>query len=150
ASSAARMVVELTRAARYLGRPYRMSGRVIEGRKLGRTLGFPTANIAVHRRASPVLGIFAVRLYRAGGCGLPGVASVGTRPTVGGGEVLLEVHLFDFDEEFYGEYVDVDFIARLRDEENFPDLDSLRRQMERDAAAARKLLGSSHPDTANE
>ncbi len=141
---------ELDRAARYLGRPYRMSGRVIEGRKLGRTLGFPTANIAVHRRASPVLGIFAVWLQRGGGGGLPGVASVGTRPTVGGGEVLLEVHLFDFDEEFYGEYVDVDFIARLRDEEAFPDLESLRRQMERDAAEARKLLASSHPDAAHE
>jgi riboflavin kinase / FMN adenylyltransferase len=123
-----------------LGRDYRISGRVIAGRKLGRTLGFRTANIRLHRRVSPVAGIFAVRASGAGLDRHPGVASVGTRPTVGGREWLLEVHLFDFDRELYRERLDVDFIARLRDEACFPDLASMTAQMHEDARLARKLL----------
>jgi riboflavin kinase/FMN adenylyltransferase len=125
-----------------LGRDYRISGRVIPGRKLGRTLGFRTANIRLHRRVSPVAGIFAVRASGAGLDRHPGVASVGTRPTVGGTEWLLEVHLFDFDRELYRERLDVDFIARLRDELRFPDLASMTAQMHEDARLARKLLAA--------
>jgi riboflavin kinase/FMN adenylyltransferase len=123
-----------------LGRDFRISGRVIAGAGLGRTLGFRTANMRLHRRASPVAGIFAVRATGAGLERHPGVASVGTRPTVGGSEWLLETHLFDFDGELCRERLDVDFVARLRDEVRFPDLKSMTAQMREDARQARLLL----------
>lgn len=132
---------DLALARRLLGRPYRMSGRVVPGEQLGRRLGFPTANIRTRRTGLPVHGVFAVRAHGLGAEALPGVASVGTRPTVAGREPLLEVHLFDFDEEIYGRRLDVDFVAWLRDEQSFPDLYSLCAQMERDAARAREALG---------
>jgi len=123
---------EMETARRLLGRYYRMAGRVVGGAGLGRELGFPTANVNLHRRACPVAGIFAVRVDGLGGDLLPGVASVGTRPTVdGSGEPLLEVHLFDFSHDIYRRQIAVEFIARLRDEEKFADLD---------AVAARKIL----------
>lgn len=130
----------LDEAASLLGRPYRMSGRVIAGEKLGRKLGFPTANVRTQRRVSPVAGIFAVRVRGAGPAELPGVASVGTRPTIGGTEWLLEVHLFDFEGDLYRRRLDVDFVARLRDEVRFRDLDAMTAQMHRDARRARELL----------
>jgi riboflavin kinase/FMN adenylyltransferase len=125
-----------------LGRDFRISGHVIAGARLGRTLGFRTANIRLLRRVSPVAGIFAVRASGAGLDRHPGVASVGTRPTVGGTEWLLEVHLFDFEGELYHERLDVDFIARVRDEIRFPDLESMTAQMHEDARLARKLLAA--------
>ncbi|NND55421.1 MAG: bifunctional riboflavin kinase/FAD synthetase [Gammaproteobacteria bacterium] len=128
-------------AAELLGRPYRMSGQVVEGEKLGRTLGMPTANVRLKRMLSPVRGIFAVRVGGADGDKwLNGVASVGTRPTVDGVEPLLEVHIFDFDRDIYGAQIQVEFVAKLRDEEKFPDLESLKEQMFRDAAEARAML----------
>jgi riboflavin kinase/FMN adenylyltransferase len=132
---------DLDRATRLLGRPYRMAGRVRLGRKLGRELGFPTANLALHRKVVPLWGIFAVRASGAGLADHPAVASLGTRPTVDGTDPLLEVHLFDFDGDLYGRCLDVDFIARLRDERKFESLDALVEQMHRDAAAAREILG---------
>ena len=131
----------LDRATHLLGRPYRMAGRVRLGKKLGRTLGFPTANLALQRTVVPLWGIFAVRVSGAGLVDHPAVSSLGTRPTVNGTDPLLEVHLFDFDGSLYGQYLDVDFIARLRDEQKFESLDALVAQMHRDAAAARALLG---------
>ncbi len=133
---------DLATAARLLGRPYRMAGRVSRGRQLGRTLGFPTANMRLHRRVSPVRGIFAVRVHGVAGHALDAVASVGTRPTVEGVEPLLEVHVFDFDGDLYGRQIAVDFVARLRDEVRFDDLEALRRQMELDAAGARSALAA--------
>lgn len=133
----------LDEARALLGRDYRISGRVIEGTRLGRRLGFPTANIRLYRRASPVAGIFAARVSGAGPDRLPAVASVGTRPTVGGVEMILEVHLFDFDGELYGRRLAVDFIARLRDEVHYSDLETMIAQMHRDASQARQLLGTS-------
>jgi riboflavin kinase/FMN adenylyltransferase len=133
---------KLEDAKELLGREYRVSGRVITGSKLGRTLGFRTANIRLHRRVSPVAGIFAVRASGGGLARHPGVASVGTRPTVGGKEWLLEVHLFDFAGELYQIRLDVDFVARLRDEMHFPDLESMTAQMHEDARQARKLLAA--------
>jgi len=132
----------LEEAKALLGRDFRISGRVIEGGKLGRTLGFPTANLRLHRRVSPVAGIFAVRVTGAGLARHPGVASVGTRPTVGGTEWLLEVHLFDYDGELYGERLRIDFIARLRDEVRFADVETMTAQMHEDARLARKLLAA--------
>lgn len=125
-----------------LGRDYRMSGRVVAGARLGRRLGFPTANLRLHRRRSPLAGIFAVRVSGLAFERRPGVASVGTRPAVGGGEWLLEAHLFDFDGDLYRQRLDVDFIARLRDEVAYDNLDAMTRQMHQDAARARELLGA--------
>jgi riboflavin kinase / FMN adenylyltransferase len=124
-----------------LGRDYRISGRVVEGRKLGRELGFPTANLRLHRRRSPVAGIFAVRVTGAGLDRKAGVASVGTRPTVGGTEWLLEVHVFDHESAFYGARLDVDFVARLRDEIRFGSVAAMTAQMHDDARLARRMLG---------
>jgi riboflavin kinase/FMN adenylyltransferase len=132
---------DLARAMSLLGRPYRMAGRVRLGRKLGRQLGFPTANLALQRKVVPLWGIFAVRASGAGLVDHPAVASLGTRPTVNGTDPLLEVHLFDFDGSLYGQYLDVDFVARLRDEQKFESLEALVAQMHRDAAAARAVLG---------
>jgi riboflavin kinase/FMN adenylyltransferase len=132
---------DLERAARLLGRPYAMHGKVIRGEGLGRKLGFPTANMRVHRRVTPLDGIFAVRVRGIGARALPGVASLGTRPTVGGGEVLLEAHLFDFDADLYGRWLAVEFVQRLREERKFESLDAMVVQMHIDARQARAALG---------
>jgi riboflavin kinase/FMN adenylyltransferase len=131
---------EYVSAGRLLGRPYRMTGRVVHGQELGRTLGFPTANLRVRRRRSPVDGVLAVRVFGIDARPLPAVASLGTRPTVGGGEWLLEVHLFDFSADLYGRMIEVEFVAKLRDEVKFDSLDAMLVQMKVDAAAARNLL----------
>jgi riboflavin kinase/FMN adenylyltransferase len=131
---------QLDRAKKLLGRYYRMTGRVVDGQKLGKQLGFPTANVNLSRAASPVGGIFAVRVDGLGAGLLNGVASVGTRPTVDGIEPVLEVHIFDFDRDIYGAYIQVEFIAKLREEVRFPDLKSLTAQMHIDAAQAREIL----------
>jgi riboflavin kinase/FMN adenylyltransferase len=143
---------DLDRAARLLGRPYSMRARVRQGERLGRTLGFPTANLALHRRRSPLAGIYAVRVHGATvrgvaipgagsqGRGWPAVASLGTRPTVNGTEPLLEVHLFDFAGDLYGAELEVEFVARLRAERRFESLEAMVVQIHRDAAAARAAL----------
>jgi riboflavin kinase/FMN adenylyltransferase len=133
---------EVARATVLLGRPYRMSGRVIRGRRVGRSLGYATANVDLRRRRSAVSGIYAVRVH-----GLPdgptdGVASVGTRPTFDLSKPLLEVHLFDFDRDIYGEYIHVDFIEHLRDEEKFESVDDLVAQMKIDEENARSALAA--------
>lgn len=127
---------------RLLGRDFSISGRVIDGRKLGRTLGYPTANMRLHRRVTPLHGVFAVRVRGLGDIARPGVASLGTRPTIGGGELLLETHLFDFEGDLYRRYLEIEFVARLRDEIAFPDIDSMLDRMHVDAAEARRLLAA--------
>jgi riboflavin kinase/FMN adenylyltransferase len=127
-------------AARLLGRPYSMLGRVVHGRKLGRTLGYPTANLRLGRRKPPFSGILAVRVHGIEARPLAGVASLGTRPTVNGIEPLLEVHVFDFAADLYGRPIEVEFVAKLRDEEKFESLDALVVQMHEDAARARAIL----------
>jgi riboflavin kinase / FMN adenylyltransferase len=139
---AALACADFARAGRWLGRPYSMRGRVIGGRRLGRDLGFPTANLALGRRRAPVAGIFAVQVRGVAGTALPGVASLGTRPTIGGGEALLEAHVFDFDDDLYGHEIEVEFAAKLRDEQRFATLEALTAQMHRDAAAARRILNA--------
>ena len=132
---------ELKAAERLLGRPYSMIGRVVRGEQLGRTLGFPTANLRLGRKRSPLQGIFAVRVRGASVAGsLPGVASLGTRPTVGGKTVVLEAHVFDFAGDLYGREIEVEFVAKLREEECFANLDELVKQMHLDAAQARAIL----------
>jgi len=133
---------ELEHAARLLGRPYSISGRVVHGDKLGRDIGFPTANIQLKHNRPPLMGIFAVELYGLNGEPLPGVASLGKRPTVKGADAVpvLEVHLFDFKAEIYGRRVRVDFHHKLRDEEKYPDLDTLVAQIRRDVDDAKQFL----------
>ena len=133
---------DLDLAERNLGRPYQICGRVAHGDARGRTIGFPTANIDLHRKVSPVHGVFAVMVHGLAEGPLPGVANIGNRPTVtGDSRYLLEVHLFDFARVIYGEHVQVEFRKRLRDERRFESFDALRRQIERDAAQARAFFG---------
>ncbi|MCP5151996.1 MAG: bifunctional riboflavin kinase/FAD synthetase [Chromatiales bacterium] len=132
---------DLDTAAAILGRPYSICGRVRRGRQLGRTIGFPTANVALARVATPISGVFAVRLHERDGTARPGVANVGVRPTVDGTVPLLEVHLFDYEGDLYGREVRVEFIRRLREERKFDGIDALRAQLARDATAAREALG---------
>ena len=129
-------------ARRSLGRPWSMRGRVIRGERLGRTLGFPTANLALERARAPVQGVFAVRVHGIGSAALPGVASLGTRPTVAGQQALLEAHVFDFAGDLYGREIEVEFAAKLRDEETFASLEALTQQMHRDASNARRMLNA--------
>ncbi|MFP5419239.1 MAG: bifunctional riboflavin kinase/FAD synthetase [Gammaproteobacteria bacterium] len=133
---------DLDHATRLLGRPYSISGRVVHGDKLGRDIGFPTANIQLKHNRPPLMGIFAVEVDGLDGKMLPGVASLGRRPTVKRPDAVpvLEVHLFDFDAEIYGRRVRVDFLHKLRDEEKYPDLESLVAQIGRDVDHARHFL----------
>jgi riboflavin kinase/FMN adenylyltransferase len=131
----------LSRAAEFLGAPYHISGKVMRGQQLGRTLGFPTVNLRPRRRVLPLMGIFAVRVTGAGLHDAPAVASLGTRPTVNGKEPLLEAFIFDYAGDLYGKHLRIDFIARLRDELRFPSLDELVIQMREDEAQAKRILG---------
>jgi riboflavin kinase / FMN adenylyltransferase len=156
---------ELDHAARLLGRPYSISGRVVHGDKLGRGIGYPTANIQFKHNRPPLMGVFAVEVCGLDGqtpctvengrriqtpCTvdnscfqmLPGVASLGVRPTVkkAGSAPVLEVHLFDFNASIYGRRVRVDFLKKLRDEEKYPDLPSLVAQIARDVDIAKQFL----------
>jgi riboflavin kinase/FMN adenylyltransferase len=131
---------DLAAARQMLGRDYSISGRVVEGLGLGRDFGFPTANVNLKRRLVPVDGIFAVRVGGLGEQLLEGVASVGTRPTIGRSEPLLEVFIFDFDDDIYGRQITVHFVSRLREERKFDDVETMKRQMHRDVAAARAAL----------
>ena len=131
----------LAHAARLLGRPYSISGRVVGGDGLGRKLGFPTANVQMKHNRPPLSGIFAVELSGVGPAPRRGVASLGVRPTVKqGGQPVLEVHVFDLDEDLYGRHVRVDFLHKLRDEEKYADLDTLTKQIARDVEQARNCF----------
>jgi riboflavin kinase/FMN adenylyltransferase len=125
-----------------LGRPYSMRGRVVAGQRLGRELGYPTANLRLERRRVPLGGIFAVRVRGVGSGALAGVASLGTRPTVGGVEPLLEVHVFDFSGNLYGCELEVEFVHKIRDEAKFDGLAALVAQMNQDARDARRILAA--------
>jgi len=131
---------DVGRAARLLGRPYSISGRVVHGDKLGRKLGWPTANVELRHNRPPLTGIYAVRVE---GLGRPlnGVASLGIRPTVtNSGQIKLEVFIFDFDQDIYGRHIRIDFLKKIRDEEKFADLESLKKQIAQDADDARRFL----------
>jgi riboflavin kinase/FMN adenylyltransferase len=129
-------------AEKCLGRPYTMCGRVAHGHKQGRNIGYPTINIELKRNRSPLLGVFAVRVFGlSGDQGLNGVASIGNRPVVEDDDhYLLEVYIFDFDREVYGEHVQVEFVSHIRPEMNFDSFDSLKERIDDDARQARELL----------
>jgi riboflavin kinase/FMN adenylyltransferase len=133
---------DLQRAERLLGRPYTMTGRVVRGEQLGRKLGFPTANVRFPHRRLPLAGIFAVRMRVRGGADTPlaAVASIGTRPTVGGTEPLLEVDVFDFAGDLYGREIAVECVQFLRPELKFESLEAMVAQIRVDAAQARSAL----------
>ncbi len=130
----------MEQAEQLLGRPYRMCGRVAHGDKRGRTIGFPTANIRLHRKASPISGVFAVELFGVDGEPWRGVANVGVRPTVEGLRPLLEVHLFGFNGDLYGRHVYVDFLHKLREERRFDSFEALKQQILIDAQQARDFF----------
>jgi riboflavin kinase / FMN adenylyltransferase len=129
---------DLDSAQRLLGRRYAISGKVVEGDKLGAKIGYPTANVQLKRLKAPLSGIFVVEVEGLGPAHLSGVASLGVRPTVKErGRPTLEVHLFEFDKRIYGKRITVQFLQKLREEEKFADLNTLTEQIRRDAAAAR-------------
>ena len=130
----------LAAAGRMLGRAYAVCGTVVEGRKLGRQLGFPTANVAIGEELTPPDGVWAVRVSMAAGEVLPGVANLGVRPTVDGATRVLEVHVFDFAGDLYGREIEVEFVRFLRAEQRFESLDLLREQIVTDARSARQWL----------
>ena len=130
---------KLDEAALLLGRRYTMCGRVSHGDKRGRTWGFPTLNIPVHH-IPPMTGIFAVEVQGIAEDPIPGAASLGIRPTIGGSKMLLEVHLFNFDREIYGRRICVEFVAKIRDEEKFDSFDDLKAQIRIDCETAAAIL----------
>ena len=128
-------------AAALLGRPHGLSGTVIEGSQIGRTIGFPTANIASDDELLPAPGVYAVRArIDQDGPWRPGIANLGTRPTFNKSDFLIEVHLLDFQGDLYGREVQVGFVERLRDEQRFDNAEALTVQLRADADAARRLL----------
>jgi len=130
------------RAAALLGRPFAIEGEVVEGDRRGRTLGFPTANVALGDYVRPAFGVYAVRVDLGGGEAVPGVANIGRRPTVDGTEARLEVHLFDVSADLYGRVISCALIAFLRAEQRFDGLDALKAQITADCEAARRRLGA--------
>ncbi|MDE1250383.1 bifunctional riboflavin kinase/FAD synthetase [Vibrio aestuarianus] len=131
---------DLKSAAQMLGRDYSISGRVSHGRKLGRTIGFPTANIPLKRCVSPVSGVYVVKAFGLAEQPIGGVANIGQRPTVNGVRQQLEVHLFDFHANLYGKQLEVALLHKLRDEKKFESFEALKQQIELDADAARVWL----------
>ena len=134
---------ELEIARELLGRPYAVTGRIARGAQRGRTIGFPTLNIPIHRHRSALRGVYAVKVAGLAERELDAVANLGTRPTVDGRVVVLEVHVFDWNGDAYGRCVDVSFVARIRDERKFDSFDALKIQIAHDSACAREILGRS-------
>ncbi|AGB80997.1 bifunctional riboflavin kinase/FAD synthetase [Serratia rubidaea] len=132
---------DLPLAETLLGHPYSISGRVVHGDELGRTIGFPTANLPLKRLVAPVKGVYAVEVYGLGLQPLPGVANIGTRPTVAGVRQQLEVHLLDVTMDLYGRHIDVVLRAKLRNEQRFASLDALKQQIANDVVSAREFFG---------
>lgn len=132
---------DLELAKQLLGRSYTLMGRVAHGDKRGRQWGFPTANIFLHRKLTPVHGVYTVLLHGISKNPLPGAANVGMRPTVDGTRTLLEVHLLDFNQDIYGRYVKVEFCKKLRDEARFSNVELLKEQIANDVKAARDYFG---------
>jgi riboflavin kinase/FMN adenylyltransferase len=135
---------DFAEAAELLGRPYAICGRVVQGAKRGRSLGFPTANVRLARPKAALHGIFAVKCFGAATRGLEGVASLGMNPAVrDGGPATLEAFLFDFSGDLYGRRLSIEFVKKLRDEANFASLDELAAQIRRDCEAARNHFRAS-------
>ena len=137
---------DFAEAERLLGRPYGISGRVVHGDKIGRTIGVPTANVLLKRIRSPLHGVYAVSVEGVANQLLPAVANVGDRPTVGGKELRLETHIVDFDQNIYGQRVHVLFHQHLRDEQKFSGIDELKQKIQQDFAVAREYFVQREPE----
>lgn len=134
---------DLATAEKLLGRPYSVCGAVAHGDKRGRSIGFPTANIELQRENAPIRGVFAVTMTGIDDGVCAGVANVGIRPTFdGGSKAILEVHLFNFDQDIYGQEVEVHFKEKIRDEVRFQSLNELQQQIQKDVASAQQILAS--------
>ncbi len=132
---------DLSTAKLMLGRDYSVCGRVAHGKKRGRTIGFPTANILMFRKNTPIAGVFTVTMTGINNKEIQGIANVGTRPTVeGGNKAILETHLFDFNQDIYGQYVEVHFKQKIRDEIRFQSLNDLKIQIEKDIVIAKRVF----------
>ena len=132
---------DIDAAAQLLGRPYQVRGQVVRGEARGRSIGFPTANVDVDDSVlMPGRGVYAVTAELDDEDQLAGVANIGVRPTFGGDALVLEVHLFDFDDEIYGHEMQINFIGRIREERRFASVDDLVAQIARDAEEARRML----------
>lgn len=131
---------ELDKAEMMLGRPYSISGRVIHGDAIGRTIGFPTANISLDNQQCPIHGVYAVDVLGYAKQCFYGVANVGMRPTVSGQRRLLEVHLLDFNQNLYTKHLNIVFRRKLRNEQKFDSLEELKKQIDNDVAHARHFL----------
>lgn len=127
-------------AAAMLGRPYAITGRVVHGDALGRTIGFPTANVLLKRQVLPVRGVYAVQVELKSGLRYTGMANIGSRPTVKGTRQQLEVHLFDFKGNLYGQHIQVELVAKLREEQPFASVDALTEQLHKDRINAQLQL----------
>lgn len=133
----------LARAENLLGRPYIISGKIVHGDKRGRTIGFPTANVLLQRKISPLNGVYAVSVTLTSDPQHPaiyGVANIGTRPTIGGVRLQLEVHLFNWDKDIYGEHITVEFVSFIRAEKKFNDFAELQQQIARDSQRAKDVF----------
>ncbi len=133
---------KLDLATQMLGRPYQICGRIAHGDKRGRTIGFPTANIKLHRHSTAVNGVYAVHMTGENNLSVNGVANIGKRPTVDGHSLQLEVHLFDFNADLYGQQVCVEFKHKIRDEKRFDSFDELKLQIEKDSQQAKLFFAS--------
>ncbi len=136
---------DFARAQQLLGHPFSISGRVVHGDALGRTIGFPTANLPLRRAVTPIKGVFAVEVYGLGAAPLPGVANIGTRPTVKGLRQQLEVHLLDTHMDLYGRHIEVVLRQKIRNEQRFASLDALKEQIAKDVVTARQFFGLQTP-----
>ncbi len=136
----------LSEAEQLLGRPYRLCGRVAHGDKRGRTIGIPTANIYLHRKQSPIAGVYAVTIHGLDNKIYQGVANVGNRPTVDGTRSLLEVYIFNFSQNIYGHHLQIEFVKKLRDEKRFESFDLLKQQIYHDVADAISIFQNNFPN----
>lgn len=142
---------DLEHAARLLGRPYVIAGRVVHGERVGRKFGFPTANVQLKRKRLPLTGVFAVEVSGLGGGRLRGAANLGVRPTLGRGlKPVLEVHIFDFDRDIYGSHLTVHFLHKLRDEAKFDSHEALKAQIACDVAATKQYFTAEGAENAGE
>lgn len=136
---------QIKQSATMLGRPYSISGKVVSGERRGKTLGFPTANLGTDAELLPPNGVYAVRVILEGDR-RPGVASLGVKPTFSGTQFTIEAHIFDFDEDIYGEPLRMEFVEWIREEKSFPDAGALVQQIDRDARKARHILQEGSPE----
>ncbi len=131
---------DLAGAKELLGQPYALTGKVVYGDQIGRQLGYPTANFNLHRQQVPLAGVFVVRAHGLQATPINGVANLGTRPAFNGTRVLLEVHLFDFNQTLYGKNLQIEFIHKLREERHYDKIDDLVEQIKQDVANAKNYF----------